>query len=82
MTEFINYLINDLMEDSVKKDLKQIKLYLKENTEESEIKWIKKLINKIGLKDFNLTFVNYDIKGDIAYIDLDNAYLLYQDLFD
>lgn len=69
-------------EFSLKSELKRIKDYLISINEETEFRWVKKLIDKIGIKDFNSTFVIYQNSLEPYYIDLDSAYNLYQELFE
>lgn len=73
----------EFKEFSLKEELKRIKNYLKDVNEASEFKWVKKLIKKIGIKDFNLTFVSFGMSHlEPYYICLDSAYILYQELFE
>ena len=70
-------------EFSLEAELKRIKEWIRKYDYPNDFKWVKKLIDKIGLKDFNLNFVTYDTTSlNPAYIDLDSAYLLYQELFE
>lgn len=69
-------------EFSLKNELTRIKNYLLSVNEEHEFKWVKQLISKIGIKDFNLTFVTYSTSLNPDYIDLDSAYILYQEIFE
>lgn len=71
-----------LEELSLKNEIRRIRNYLLSIHEEQEFRWIKQLINKIGIKDFNLTFASYSTSLNPDYIDLDSAFILYQELFE
>ena len=69
-------------EFSLEAELKRIKNWIRKYDYPNDFRWVKKLIDKIGTKDFNLTFVTYSSSLNPDYIDLDSAYLLYQELFE
>ena len=69
---------------SLKAELRRIKKWIETYDNPHDFKWVKRLINKIGVKDFNLTFVTYSYSTSLNpdYIDLDSAYILYQEIFE
>ena len=67
---------------SLKAELKRIEKWIETYDNPDEFKWVKQLISKIDIKDFNLTFVTYSTSLNPDYIDLDSAYILYQEIFE
>lgn len=66
---------------SLKAELKRIQKWIETYDNSDDFKWVKRLINMIGVKDFNLIFVTYSTSLSPDYIDLNSAYLLYQEIF-
>ena len=75
-------MIRQINDFSLKAELKRIKNWIDKYDYSNDFKWVKKLIDKIVIKEFNLSFVNYFNSLYPDYIDLDKAYLMYQDLFE
>lgn len=67
---------------SLKEEMRRIKNYLEETNQLEDWKWVKELIKKIGIKDFNSTFCTYTTQDNLnpSFVDLDTALLVYQEI--
>ena len=74
----------DFKELSLREELKRIKNYLKETNQLEDWEWVRELIKKIGIKDFNSTFCSYSSQDNLnpSFIDLDSALLVYEKILD